>query len=72
MLLSHAYNATSAREAGIACCTCADDVFALELCELETPNGSVIRARVLECTLYDIVRDQRIIGIQIVAPAMQP
>ena len=71
MTFPRAYNASGAREAGIACRTCADHVFELGLCELETPNGNTVRAYDLERTLCDIVRGQRIVDAQLVTPAMQ-
>lgn len=51
MTLPHVYNATGAREAGIACRTCADDVFDLGLCKPKTPSGDVARDYDLERTL---------------------
>ncbi len=71
MTFPRAYNAAGAREAGITCRTCADDVLDLGLCELKTPNGNLIRAYDLERTLCDIVRGQKVVDAQLVTPAMQ-
>ena len=71
MTFPRAYNAAGAREAGITCRTCADDVLGLGLCELETPNGNTVRAYDLERTLCDIVRGQRVVDAQLVTPAMR-
>lgn len=71
MTFPRAYNATGAREKGITCRTCANDVLELGLCELETPNGNTVRAYDLERTLCDIVRGQRVVDTQLVTPAMQ-
>ncbi len=71
MTFPRAYNAAGAREAGITCRTCADDVLELGLCELKTPNGNKVRAYDIERTLCDIVRGQKVIDIQLVTPAMQ-
>ncbi|MDO4848150.1 MAG: type IV toxin-antitoxin system AbiEi family antitoxin domain-containing protein [Coriobacteriia bacterium] len=71
MTFPRAYNAAGAREAGIKCRTCADDLLDLGLCTLETPNGNSVRAYDLERTLCDIVRGQRVIDAQLVTPAMQ-
>lgn len=71
MTFPRAYNAAGAREAGITCRTCADDVLDLGLCELETPNGNMVRAYDLERTLCDIVRGQKVVDAQLVTPAMQ-
>ncbi len=65
------YNAAGAREAGITCRTCANDVLDLGLCELETPNGNMVQAYDLERTLCDIVRGQKVVDAQLVTPAMQ-
>ncbi len=71
MTFPRAYNAAGAREAGITCRTCADDVLDLGLCELETPNGNMVRAYDLERTLCDIVRGQKVVDAQLVTPTMQ-
>lgn len=71
MTFPRAYNATGAREAGITCRTCADDVLDLGLCKLKTPNGNAAHAYDIERTLCDIVRGQKIIDAQLVTPAMQ-
>ncbi len=71
MTFPRAYNAAGAREAGITCRTCADDMLELGLCELKTPNGNTVRAYDLERTLCDIVRGQKVVDIQLVTPAMQ-
>ena len=71
MTFPRAYNASGAREEGITCRTCANDVLKLGLCELETPNGNTVRAYDLERTLCDIVRGQRVVDTQLVTPAMQ-
>ncbi len=71
MTFPRAYNATGAREEGIMCRTCANDVLELGLCELETPNGNTVRSYDLERTLCDIVRGQRIVDAQLMTPAMR-
>ena len=71
MTFPRSYNAAGAREAGITCRTCANDVLDLGLCELETPNGNKVRAYDLERTLCDIVRGQKVVDAQLVTPAMK-
>ncbi len=71
MTFPRAYNASAAREAGITCRTCADDVIEMGLRELRTPNGNHVRAYDVERTLCDIVRGQKVIDTQLVTPAMQ-
>ena len=44
MTFPRGYNATPAREAGIVCRTCADDVLDLGITELTTQHGNVVRA----------------------------
>ena len=43
MTFPRGYNATPAREAGIICRTCADDVLDLGIMELTTQHGNVVR-----------------------------
>lgn len=71
MTFPRGYNATPAREAGIICRTCADDVFELGLVELVTQHGNAVRAYDLERALCDIVRGQSAVDAQVVTPAMQ-
>lgn len=71
MTFPRGYNATPAREAGIVCRTCADEVLGLGLVELPTQNGNVVRAYDLERTLCDLVRGQGTVDSQVVTPAMQ-
>lgn len=71
MTFPRGYNATPAREAGIICRTCADDVFELGLVELVTQHGNAVRAYDLERALCDIVRGQGTVDAQVVTPAMQ-
>ena len=65
------YNATSAKDAGITCRTCADEVFELGLTELITQHGNAVRAYDLERTLCDLARGQSTIDSQIFVPAMK-
>ena len=71
MTFPRGYNATPAREAGIVCRTCADDVLDLGIMELTTQHGNVVRAYDLERTLSDLVRGQGTVDAQVVTPAMQ-
>ncbi len=71
MTFPRSYNAAGAREEGITCRTCADEVLELGLCEVETPHGNTVRAYDVERTLCDVVRGQRVVDAQIVTPAMQ-
>lgn len=71
MTFPRSYNASSARQANVACRTCADDVFSLGLAEATTPYGNVVRAYDLERTLCDLVRGQRVVDAQVVTPAFQ-
>ena len=71
MTFPRGYNATPAREAGIVCRTCADDVLEFGLTEQTTQGGNVVRAYDLERTLCDLVRGQSTIDLQLVTPAMQ-
>ncbi|MBU5405408.1 type IV toxin-antitoxin system AbiEi family antitoxin domain-containing protein [Paraeggerthella hongkongensis] len=71
MTFPRGYNATPAREAGIVCRTCADEVLELGLTELTTQHGNVVRAYDLERTLCDLVRGQGTVDSQVVTPAMQ-
>lgn len=71
MTFPRAYNATGAREMGITCRTCANEVLNLGLCELKSPNGNTVRGYDLERTLCDIVRGQQVVDIQLVTPAIQ-
>lgn len=71
MTFPRGYNATPAREAGIVCRTCADEVLELGLTELTTQHGNAVKAYDLERTLCDLVRGQGIVDSQVVAPAMR-
>lgn len=71
MTFPRSYNASSAREAGIVCRTCADDLLDLGLCDVKTEYGNVIRAYGLERTLCDLVRGQGTPEAQLVIPAMK-
>ena len=71
MTFPRSYNAAGAREEGITCRTCANEVLDLGLCELETPNGNMVRAYDLERTLCDLVRGQKVVDTQLVTPAMK-
>ena len=71
MTFPRSYNAKAAREAGIVCRTCADDVLDLGAFQVMTQYGNAARAYDVERTLCDIVRGQRVIDLQVVAPAMQ-
>lgn len=71
MTFPRSYNATPAREAGIICRTCAEDVLELGLVELVTQHGNAVRAYELERALCDIVRGQGTVDAQVVTPAMQ-
>lgn len=71
MTFPRSYNATSAREAGIACRTCADDVLEMGLSETITAYGNTVRAYDIERTLCDLVRGQSTPDIQLLNPAMR-
>ena len=71
MTFPRSYNATPAREAGVTCRTCADDVLKLGIVELMTQHGNAVTCYDLERTLCDMFRGQGTIDAQIVAPAMQ-
>lgn len=71
MTFPRSYNATSAREAGITCRTCADDVLELGLTEVATAHGNFVAAYDLERTLCDLVRGQQVVDAQLITPAMQ-
>ena len=71
MTFPRTYNATPARESGIVCRSCADEVLELGLAEMATQHGNVVRAYDLERTLCDLVRGQHMVDAQIVTPAMQ-
>ena len=71
MTFPRSYNAKLAREAGIVCRTCADDVLDLGVCEVRTPHGNTVRAYDVERTLCDIVRGQGVVDSQVVVPAMR-
>lgn len=65
------YNKTQAKEAGIFCRSCADEVLELGMIELKTMYGNSVRVYDLERTLCDLVRGQRAIDEQLVNPAMR-
>ncbi|EPD31568.1 type IV toxin-antitoxin system AbiEi family antitoxin domain-containing protein [Gleimia europaea] len=71
MTFPRSYNASPARDAGVTCRTCADEVLELGLCEVITSHGNTVKAYDLERTLCDLVRGQQILDVQIVTPAMQ-
>lgn len=71
MTFPRGYNATPARESGIICRTCSDEVLELGYAELITPHGNTVKAYDLERTLCDIVRGQGTVDAQVVTPAMQ-
>ncbi len=71
MTFPRSYNAKKAREAGIICRTCADDLLELGACEVITQYGNAVRAYDVERTLCDIVRGQKVVDAQVVTPAMQ-
>ena len=71
MTFPRSYNATGAREAGITCRTCADEVLDLGLTEIVTSHGNTVRAYDPERTLCDLVRGQRVVDTQLVVPAMR-
>lgn len=71
MTFPRSYNATSAREAGVICRTCADNVLNLGTCETKTQCGNTVRAYDIERTLCDIVRGQKVVDLQVVVPAMR-
>lgn len=71
MTFPRRYNASSAREVGIICRSCADDVLDLGLCDATTEYGNTVRAYDVERTLCDLVRGQGMPDSQLVIPAMQ-
>ena len=71
MTFPRSYNATSAREEGIAVRTCAPELLGLGLTTVETPSGNVVRAYDLERTLCDLVRGRSAVDVQTVNPAMK-
>lgn len=71
MTFPRGYNATAAREMGIICRTCADEVLDLGVVELKTMCGNVVRAYDMERTLCDLLRGQGTVDSQVVNPAMQ-
>lgn len=71
MTFPRGYNATPAREAGITCRTCADEVLGLGIVELATQHGNAVRAYDLERTLCDLLRGQGTVDSQVVTPAMR-
>lgn len=71
MTFPRSYNATTARQAGIVCRSCADDVLSLGACEVATQYGNLVRAYDAERALCDLVRGQAVIDAQVIAPAMR-
>lgn len=71
MTFPRSYNASSAREAGIVCRTCADDVLDLGLTKISTEYGNTVRAYDVERTFCDLVRGQRMPDMQLLTPAMR-
>jgi hypothetical protein len=71
MTFPRGYNKTSAKAAGIACRSCADDVLGLGLATVRTPYGNEVRAYDAERSLCDVVRGQRVPDAQTVVPAFR-
>lgn len=71
MTFPRSYNAKAAREAGITCRTCADDVLDLGTCAVRTQHGNTVRAYDIERALCDLMRGQKTVDSQVVAPAMK-
>ena len=71
MTFPRSFNTKAAKGAGITCRTCADDVLDLGACRVATQYGNAVRAYDVERTLCDIVRGQRAVDSQVVAPAMR-
>lgn len=71
MTFPRSYNATAARETGITCRTCADDVLDLGTCAVSTQYGNTVRTYDIERTLCDLMRGQKTVDSQVVAPAMK-
>lgn len=71
MTFPRSYNTKSAREAGIVCRTCANDVLGLGACEARAPYGNPVRTYDAERALCDIVRGQGVVDSQVVVPAMR-
>ena len=71
MTFPRSFNTKAARGAGITCRTCADDLLDLGACRVATQYGNAVRAYDVERTLCDIVRGQRVVDSQLVAPAMR-
>ena len=71
MTFPRSYNATNAREAGINCRSCAEEVHDLGIIEATTSYGNVVRTYDIERTLCDLVRGQQVVDTQILTPAMQ-
>lgn len=71
MTFPRGYNASHAREAGIICRSCADEVLGLGAISLRTQHGNLVNSYDLERTLCDMVRGQQVIDIQVVVPAMK-
>ena len=71
MTFPRSFNTKAAKGAGITCRTCADEVLDLGACRVATQYGNAVRAYDVERTLCDIVRGQRAVDSQVVAPAMR-
>ena len=71
MTFPRSYNSSAAKEAGIACRTCADGVLDLGLCDIRTEYGNTVKAYDVERTLCDLLRGQRTPDVQLVTPAMK-
>ncbi len=71
MTFPRSYNASSAREAGIICRTCADDLLDLGLCTVKTEYSNIVRAYNIERTLCDLMRGQSTPDSQLITPTMK-
>ena len=71
MTFPRSYNASAARDAGIVCRACSDEVYDLGVVTMRTEYGNSVRLYDLERSLCDVVRGQKTIDSQVVAPAMK-
>ncbi len=71
MTFSRNYNKSNAKDQGLTCRSCADEMLSLGVTTVKTSYGNMVRAYDLERTLCDLLRGQRVIDEQIVIPAMQ-
>lgn len=65
------YNLTKAKEAGICCTQCNNNVYDCGIIEVESPSGNKVRVYSVERTLCDILRTRSHTDIQIVTDAMK-